>query len=81
MASIAEFYRLAKQLAPSTLIMSNDGYDLRPTDMVSLMTTPPPDRPTVRHEFGGYYCSLPNPGLIGQFACVMIPVWLERKKQ
>jgi beta-galactosidase len=80
-AWIAEFYRLAKQLAPSTLIMSNDGFDLRPTDMVSLSGTPPPDRPTVRHEFGGYYCSLPNPGLIDQFTGVMIPEWLERKKQ
>ena len=79
-ASIAEFYRLAKQLAPSTLIMSNDGFDLRPTDMVSLSGTPPPDRPTVRHEFGAYYCSLPNPGLIDQFTGVMIPEWLERKK-
>lgn len=80
-ASIAEFYRLAKQLAPSTLIMSNDGFDLRPTDMVSLSGTPPPDRPTVRHEFGGYYCSLPNPGLIDQFTGVMIPEWLDRKRQ
>ena len=80
-AWIAEFYRLAKQLAPSTLIMSNDGFDLRPTDMVSLSGTPPPDRPTVRHEFGGYYCSLPNPALIDQFTGVMIPEWLERKKQ
>jgi hypothetical protein len=80
-ASIGEFYRLAKQLAPSTLIMSNDGFDLRPTDMMSLSGTPPPDRPTVRHEFGGYYCSLPNPGLIDQFTGVMIPEWLERKKQ
>jgi hypothetical protein len=79
--SIAEFYRLAKQLAPATLIMSNDGFDLRPTDMVSLSGTPPPDRPTVRHEFGGYYCSLPNPSLIDQFTGVMMPEWLERKKQ
>ena len=80
-ASIVEFYRLAKQLAPSTLIMSNDGFDQRPTDMVILSGTPPPDRPTVRHEFGGYYCSLPDPGLIDQFTGVMVPKWLERKKQ
>jgi beta-galactosidase len=80
-ASIAEFYRLAKQIAPSTLIMSNDGFDLRPTDMVSLSGAPPPDRPTIRHEFGDYYCSLPNPGLIDQFTGAMIPEWLGRKKQ
>lgn len=81
MAALANFYKLAKQLAPATLIMSNDGYDLRPTDMVSTGGTPPPDRPTVRHEFGGYYCSLPDPGLIDRFTGVMVPTWLEAKKQ
>jgi beta-galactosidase len=81
MASLSEFYRFAKQFAPSTLIMSNDGFDLRPTDMVSLSGPPPPDRPTVRHEFGGYYCSLPNPTLIDQLTGVMIPEWLELKRQ
>ncbi|HEX4029744.1 MAG TPA: hypothetical protein VHX20_05230 [Terracidiphilus sp.] len=81
LATLSEFYDLAKKLAPSTLIMSNDGFDLRPTDMVSLSGTPPPDRPTVRHEFGGYYCSLPDPGLIDKFTGVMIPEWLDRKKE
>lgn len=81
MAALADFYKLAKQLAPATLIMSNDGFDLRPTDMVSVSTAPPPDRPTVRHEFGGYLCSLPDPGLIDRFTGVMIPTWLEAKKQ
>jgi hypothetical protein len=80
MDALAEFYALAKQLAPATLIMSNDGFDLRPTDMVSLFGAPPPDRPTVRHEFGGYYGSLPDPGLIDQFTGVMIPEWLESKR-
>lgn len=79
--ALSDFYKLAKQLAPATLIMSNDGYDLRPTDMVSTGAMPPPDRPTVRHEFGGYYCSLPDPGLINRFTGVMIPTWLEAKKQ
>lgn len=81
LASLSDFYRLAKQLAPATLIMSNDGYDLRPTDMVSVGGAAPPDRPTVRHEFGGYYCSLPDPALIDRFTGIMIPTWLEAKKQ
>ncbi len=80
MDALAEFYGLAKQLAPATLIMSNDGFDLRPTDMVSVSGAPPPDRPTVRHEFGSYYGSLPDPALIDQFTGVMIPEWLESKQ-
>lgn len=79
-ASIAEFYRAAKELAPATLILSNDGFDLRPTDMVSLYRGAPADRPTVRHEFGQYYCSLPDPRLIEEFTGVMKPSWLETKR-
>lgn len=78
--SVAEFYRTAKELAPATLILSNDGFDLRPTDMVSLYKGAPADRPTVRHEFGQYYCSLPDPGLIDEFTGVMKPTWLEAKR-
>ncbi|HEV2324343.1 MAG TPA: hypothetical protein VGS10_10390 [Terracidiphilus sp.] len=81
MHALNDFYTRAKQLAPATLIMSNDGFDLRPTDMVSTGTIPPPDRPTVRHEFGGYYGSLPDPSLIDRFNGVMIPAWLDAKKQ
>lgn len=81
MDALAGLYPLAKQLAPATLIMSNDGFDLRPTDMVSLSGTPPPDRPTIRHGFGDYYGSLPDPSLIDQFTGVMIPEWLESKQK
>src|SRR6185312_3493701 len=70
----------AKQLAPSTLILSNDGVDLRPTDMVSIQGSAPPDRPTVRHEFGQYYCSLPDIGLIDKFTGVLVPDWLKAKQ-
>jgi hypothetical protein len=78
--AIARFYTFAKQLAPSTLILSNDGFDLRPTDMVSIQGSAPPDRPTVRHEFGQYYCSLPDIGLIDKFTGVMVPDWLKAKQ-
>ncbi|MGH9696124.1 MAG: glycoside hydrolase family 2 TIM barrel-domain containing protein, partial [Bryobacteraceae bacterium] len=78
--AIAQFYALAKQLAPSTLILSNDGFDLRPTDMVSLPGGAAPDRPTIRHEFGDYYCSLPDIGLIDKFTGVLVPDWLNAKQ-
>ncbi|MBN9662533.1 MAG: hypothetical protein J0H49_30320 [Acidobacteria bacterium] len=79
LASIADFYRTGKQLAPATLILSNDGFDMRPTDMVSLYHGAPADRPTVRHEFGQYYCSLPDISLKEKFTGVMLPTWLEAK--
>ncbi len=78
--AIGQFYALAKQLAPATLILSNDGFDLRPSDMVSLPEGAAPDRPTIRHEFGDYYCSLPDIGLIGKFTGVLIPDWLKAKQ-
>jgi hypothetical protein len=81
LAAVGHFYEAAKEIAPATLILSNDGFDMRPTDMVSLFGNPPDDRPTVRHEFGQYYCSLPDIGLIDRFTGVMIPEWLEAKKK
>jgi len=81
LASVASLYKTAKKLAPATLIMSNDGFDMRPTDMVSTPDKPPPDRPTVRHEFGQYYCSLPDTSLISRFTGAMGPDWLETKKK
>ncbi|HEX6545420.1 MAG TPA: glycoside hydrolase family 2 TIM barrel-domain containing protein [Bryobacteraceae bacterium] len=81
LASVASLYKGAKKLAPATLILSNDGFDMRPTDMVSTPSKPPADRPTVRHEFGQYYCSLPDTDLISRFSGVMEPAWLEAKKK
>ena len=79
-ATVAEFYSYAKQLDPTRLILSNDGYVMRPTDMASLFRDFPKDVPTVRHEFGSYYCSLPDISLLTRFTGVIIPTWLEAKK-
>jgi hypothetical protein len=79
--SLREFYEIAKKLAPATLIMSNDGFDIRPTDMVSKFDPKPLDRPTILHEFGDYYDSLPDIGSINKFTGVIRPVWLENKKR
>jgi beta-galactosidase len=53
---------------------------MRPTDMVSLFRDFPKDIPTVRHEFGSYYCSLPDISLLNRFTGAIIPTWLEEKK-
>jgi hypothetical protein len=49
--------------------------------MFSLYKGAPEDGPTVRHEFGDYYCSLPDPGLIEEFTGVLRPTWLEDKRR
>ena len=71
---------MAKSIDPDRLIMSNDGYIMRPTDMISTFRESVDDVPAVRHEFGAYYCSLPDTLLIPMFTGVMTPTWLEAKK-
>ena len=80
-STIEEFYRFAKSIDPHRLILSNDGLLLRPSDMFSLYAGTPPDAPTVRHEFGEYYCSLPDINLIPKFTGVIQPLWLNDKKK
>lgn len=79
--TVNTFYQEAKRLAPGILVMSNDGVDLRPSDIISVFHHAAEDRPTIRHEFGEYYCSLSDIGLIGQFKGVMTPDWLRTKKK
>ena len=75
------YYRLAKSLHPDGLVLSNDGYVMRPTDLVSHFGSGLPDLPVVKHEFGEYYCSLPDISLLDRFTGVLIPEWLHVKKR
>ena len=52
---------------PDGLLLSNDGYVMKPTDLVSHFGAGLPDLPMVKHEFGEYYCSLPDISLIDKF--------------
>ncbi len=79
--AVADLYRQAKSLMPDRIIMSNDGYLMEPTDMVSMGRGSSAKHPTIRHEFGGYYCSLPDTSLIPKFTGVIIPEWLETKQR
>jgi beta-galactosidase len=79
--AVAELYRQAKSLMPDRIIMSNDGYRMEPTDMLSMGRGSSPSLPTIRHEFGDYYCSLPDISLIPRFTGVMAPEWLEAKQR
>jgi hypothetical protein len=79
--AVADFYRLAKTLHPDGLVLSNDGYIMKPTDLVSHYGPGLPDIPTVKHEFGNYYCSLPDISLIDKFVGLFKPEWLHVKKR
>ena len=79
LATVDEFYRLAKSLHPDGLVLSNDGYVMKPTDMVSHYGGGLPDLPVVKHEFGEYYCSLPDISLKERFTGVFLPGWLDAK--
>lgn len=78
--TVAEFYGLAKAMDRERLILATDGVPVYPTDLMSVYGAPAKDVPTLRHEFGEYFCSLPEPSLIGKFTGVMAPAWLEKKK-
>lgn len=83
-SAITDFYHLGKSINPRILLLSNDGYVVRPTDMVSIgADSHPPltDVPTIKHEFGDYSGSLPDISLIDKFTGVEEPIWLEEKKE
>lgn len=79
--AIADFYQLAKSLDPTRPILSTDGLHIDPTDMVSLYSGYADKVPTLRHEFGQYYCSLPDPSLIPRFTGAVEPTWLDTKRR
>jgi beta-galactosidase len=81
LATVADFYAFAKKLHPDGLLLSNDGYVMKPTDIVSHYERGLPDVPTVKHEFGEYYCSLPDISLIDKFTGLYLPEWLQVKKK
>ena len=84
---IERLYKHGKSLGPEILIMSNAGYSLYPTDMVSAYAGFVADRPTVKHESGGYRPTLPDIDLVERFTGVLLAEklaskrkWLEKTK-
>ena len=78
--AIRELVELGKRLDPTRPLLSNEGYMVEPTDLASLYTGYSPTRATIKHEFGVYYCSLPDIYVIGKFTGVTKPKWLQDKK-
>jgi beta-galactosidase len=79
--TVNRMYAHAKSIDPKRFILSTDGALQKPTDLYSIYEGAPGDKPTIRHEFGGYYCSLPDPSQIPQFTGAYVPTWLEEKKK
>jgi hypothetical protein len=80
-ALLQRFYDQAKALDPSLIVFGSDGFDIPPSDIASPMRGIVPGKVNLGHEFGGYPCSLPNPGLISQFTGLMVPYWLNDAQQ
>ncbi len=77
LATLREFYGIAKQLNPKLEVVSSDGFDIPPSDLAIPMRGVVPGVANIAHEFGGYPCSLPDPRLISQFTGLMNPYWLK----
>jgi len=78
---IVRLYDHAKRLAGDILVMSNCGYSLYPSDMMAAHAGFVDDRPTVKHESGGYRESLPDVSLVERFTGVLLPDKLRRKRE
>jgi len=78
---VSRLYEHGKRLAPHRFIMSNSGYALYPSDMVSAHAGFVTDRPTVKHESGTYKESLPDIDLVERFTGVLRAEKLLHKRQ
>lgn len=79
--TVDEFVRLAKSANPGLLVSSNTGYLVPPLDVAIPYQGFSLDKPNLKHEYGGYRCTLPDPSLIPKYTGVFEPLWLEREKK
>ncbi len=78
--TVREFMALAKKTDANLWYLSNQGYMVEPTDIAALYQGVAPDRPTIKHEYGGYLASLPDISLIDKYSGVVRPGWLEKAR-
>jgi beta-galactosidase len=73
------FYKEAKELHPDHLVMPTDGFAFLPADYFATLAGYPldPQIPVIAHEWGGWYCSLPDISLVSRFSGVVDPYWLR----
>ncbi|MCC7496764.1 MAG: hypothetical protein IT160_04245 [Bryobacterales bacterium] len=77
--TVREFAALAKQLCPQLLVSSNTGYLVPPMDLAVPYRGLSRRVPNIKHEYGAYYSTLPDPSRIPRYSGVFKPLWLEQE--
>jgi hypothetical protein len=79
--TVREFVALAKSIDPELLVSSNTGYLVPPMDVAIPYRGFSREAPNLKHEYGGYHATLPDPSLIPKYTGVFDPLWLKREKE
>ncbi len=80
MAVVRELTSLAKGRYPGLLVSSNAGYLVPPMDLAIPYQGLAEGLPNIKHEYGAYYCTLPDIDLIPKFTGPFDPLWLRNAK-
>lgn len=80
LVAVRELVLLAKSRYPELLVSSNSGYLVPPMDVAVPYRGLATDLPNIKHEYGAYYSTLPDPSLMPSFTGPFQPLWLSRAK-
>ncbi len=78
--TVRELVSLARGRYPGMLVSSNSGYLVPPMDIAVPYRGLAEGLPNLKHEYGAYYCTLPDVSLIPKFTGVFEPLWLRTAK-
>lgn len=81
--AFSRFYQAAKRFHPDHLVTATDGFPFKPADYFATLAGYPldPQIPVIAHEWGGWYCSLPNISLISRFTGAIDPYWMRETEE
>lgn len=80
LAAVNDLTQVAKARYPQLMVSSNSGYLVPPMDIAVPYQGFAPNLPNIKHEYGGYYGTLPDLSLIPKFTGVFEPDWLIQQK-
>jgi len=80
LGAVQELVSMAKERYPGLLVSSNSGYLVPPMDVAVPYRGLAAGLPNIKHEYGAYYCTLPDISLIPKFTGVYEPRWLHTAK-
>jgi beta-galactosidase len=79
--AVYEMVALAKSRYPELLVSTNTGYLVAPMDVAYPYRGLEPGVPNIKHEYGGYYGTLPDFAAIPKFKGVLKPSWLVEQQK